>query len=130
MKRSLFILMVVALLASLLGGCAQTPGAQEPQETPRRVVYLINGALGDQSFLRQRSGCIDKLPGFGVETRTLETNFDAAQYEPALQAASSSPTSSRDFLWLRGSAEGIRDRYPKSCEPRHRCPERWNTSLG
>lgn len=88
MKRSLFILMVVALLASLLGGCAQTPGAQEPQETPRRVVYLINGALGDQSFYDSGQAGIDKLAEeFGVETRTLETNFDAAQYEPALQAA-------------------------------------------
>jgi len=49
---------------------------------------LINGALGDQSFYDSGQAGIDKLAEeFGVETRTLETNFDAAQYEPALQAA-------------------------------------------
>ncbi|HPO59431.1 MAG TPA: BMP family ABC transporter substrate-binding protein [Anaerolineaceae bacterium] len=49
---------------------------------------MINGALGDQSFYDSGQAGIDKLAEeFGVETRTLETNFDAAQYEPALQAA-------------------------------------------
>ena len=53
-----------------------------------RVVYLINGALGDNAFYDSGQLGIDKLAEeYGVETRTIETNFDAGQYEPALEAA-------------------------------------------
>jgi basic membrane protein A len=53
-----------------------------------KVVYLINGALGDNAFYDSGQLGIDKIAEqYGVETRTIETNFDAGQYEPALQAA-------------------------------------------
>lgn len=84
MKKSFVALLVVALLAVAVGGCA--PKAAEPQTT--RVVYVINGALGDNAFYDSGQAGMDAIAAkYGLETRTIETNFDAGQYEPALKAA-------------------------------------------
>ncbi|MHB8133861.1 MAG: BMP family ABC transporter substrate-binding protein [Anaerolineaceae bacterium] len=83
MKKNLFVALVVLLIISLLG-CAPKSAAPKSE----KVVYLINGALGDQSFYDSGQKGVDQIASeFGVETRTIETNFDAGQYEPALQAA-------------------------------------------
>ncbi len=83
MKKFLFVTIIVLLVASLVG-CA--PANQAPQS--EKVVYLINGALGDQSFYDSGQVGMEKIKNeYGVEIRTIETNFDAGQYEPALQAA-------------------------------------------
>ncbi len=59
---------------------------EEPEVT--RVVYVINGALGDNAFYDSGKAGLDQIAEeFGLETRTIECNFDAGQYEPALQAA-------------------------------------------
>ncbi len=84
MKKSLFILLIIAMLASL-AACA--PATSNPEQ-PKRVVYLINGALGDNAFYDSGKAGIDNLQSqYGVETRTIECNFDAGKYEPSLQAA-------------------------------------------
>lgn len=84
MKRTILTLLVVSLLGMALAGCA--PQAEE-QETGK-VVYVINGALGDNAFYDSGKAGLDQLAEeYGVETRTIECNFDAGQYEPALQAA-------------------------------------------
>lgn len=83
MKKFVFVMIVVVLFASLVG-C--TPSSQSPET--EKVVYLINGALGDQSFYDSGQMDMEKIKSeYGVEIRTIETNFDAGQYEPALQAA-------------------------------------------
>jgi basic membrane protein A len=83
MKKMIFVLLSVLVIASLVG-CA--PAAQAPKT--EKVVYLINGALGDNAFYDSGQLGMDKIESeYGVETRTIETNFDAGQYEPALQAA-------------------------------------------
>ena len=83
MKKFVFVMIVVLLVASLVG-CA--PANQSPET--EKVVYLINGALGDQSFYDSGQMGMEKIKSeYGVEIRTIETNFDAGQYEPALQAA-------------------------------------------
>jgi len=83
MKKFVFVMIVVVLFASLVG-C--TPSSQSPET--EKVVYLINGALGDQSFYDSGQMGMEKIKSeYGVEIRTIETNFDAGQYEPALQAA-------------------------------------------
>jgi basic membrane protein A len=52
------------------------------------VVYLINGALGHNAVYHYGPlGSNRIVEDFKLETRTIETNFDAGQYEPALQAA-------------------------------------------
>lgn len=83
MKKFVFVMIVILLVASLVG-CA--PASQGP--VSEKVVYLINGALGDQSFYDSGQLGMEKIKSeYGVEIRTIETNFDAGQYEPALQAA-------------------------------------------
>lgn len=83
MKKVVFLAITVFLIISLVG-CA--PKSQAP--AAEKVVYLINGALGDQSFYDSGQLGMERIKSeYGVEIRTIETNFDAGQYEPALQAA-------------------------------------------
>jgi len=64
--------------------CTSTAAA--PKTT--KVVYLINGALGDNAFYDSGQSGVDRVAkDFGVETRTIQANFDASQYEPSLEAA-------------------------------------------
>lgn len=84
MKKTLVIFVALALLLASLAGCQTSAGAPQTQ----KVVYLINGALGDNAFYDSGKAGIDAIASeYGVETRTIECNFDAAKYEPALQAA-------------------------------------------
>ncbi|MPM56267.1 Membrane lipoprotein TmpC [bioreactor metagenome] len=83
MKKFVFVLISVLLVVSLVG-CAQTSGST----STKKVVYLINGALGDNAFYDSGQQGIDQIAKeFGVETRTVEANFDAGKYEPSLDAA-------------------------------------------
>ena len=78
------LLLVVSILAIALAGCAP----KEEEASADRVVYLINGALGDNAFYDSGQAGIDRIAKeFGAETRTIECNFDAGQYEPSLEAA-------------------------------------------
>lgn len=81
MRTRLFSL--IALVALALSACA--PAATPPA---KRVVYLINGALGDNAFYDSGKAGLDNVAKqYGVETRVIEANFDAAKYEPSLKAA-------------------------------------------
>lgn len=87
-KKTVPILLI--LLLTLLAGCVTPPtgGAANAELNLDRVVYVINGALGDNAFYDSGQAGIDRITAeYDVETRTIETNFDAGQYEPALQAA-------------------------------------------
>lgn len=83
-KNFLYFLVIASVALVSLTGCnadATSGGAD-------KVVYLINGALGDNAFYDSGQAGMDNIAEqYGVETRTIETNFDAGQYEPALQAA-------------------------------------------
>lgn len=83
MKKYAVLLTVFTIIAIAVAGCAQAPA----QETTK-VVYLINGSLGDNAFYDSGQAGMDKLKEqYGVEIRTIENGFDSAQYEPSLQAA-------------------------------------------
>jgi len=83
MKKIIFALLAVVLVVSMVG-CSSTAAA--PKTT--KVVYLINGALGDNAFYDSGQSGMDKLAkDFGVEIRTIQANFDAGQYAPSLEAA-------------------------------------------
>jgi len=84
MRKSMLVVLMLAILVVSLTGCA--PKAEEPKT--EKVVYLINGALGDNAFYDSGKAGLDQIAAeFGLETRTIECNFDAGQYEPSLQAA-------------------------------------------
>jgi basic membrane protein A len=79
------IAVAVCVFAAVAPAYASGAGEQGGAE---RAVYVINGALGDNAFYDSGQSGMDRVADeFGVETRTIETNFDAAQYEPALAAA-------------------------------------------
>lgn len=83
MKKFLLVFLALTLLVTS-AGCAQGGGAPKA----KKVVYLINGALGDNAFYDSGKAGIDAIAKqYSVETRTIECNFDAGKYQPALQAA-------------------------------------------
>ncbi len=53
----------------------------------KKVVYLINGALGDKGFYDSGQQGMDALKAAGAQTRTLEANFDASKYQNLVDAA-------------------------------------------
>ena len=53
----------------------------------KKVVYLINGALGDKGFYDSGQEGMDALKAAGAQTRTLEANFDASKYQNLVDAA-------------------------------------------
>jgi len=84
MKKLVIWTILVLIALTPLAGCAQTP--KQPQT--QRVVYLINGALGDNGFFDSGKMGLDAIGSkYQLETRTIECNYDANKYEPALQAA-------------------------------------------
>ncbi|HUI72043.1 MAG TPA: BMP family ABC transporter substrate-binding protein [Spirochaetia bacterium] len=81
MKKLIGTVLVGFAALTMLAGIASAAPVQ-------KVVYLINGALGDNAFYDSGKAGIDAIAKhYGVETRTIECNFDAAKYQPALQAA-------------------------------------------
>jgi basic membrane protein A len=78
------ILSLLAVAALILSAC--TPAASTPATD--KVVYLINGALGDNAFYDSgQQGMENIRKQYGVETRTIEAQFDAGKYQPSLDAA-------------------------------------------
>jgi len=83
MKKTIFIMLAVIIMVSL-AGCAPTVAAPKTE----KVVYLINGSLGDNAFYDSGQKGMDKIASeYGVEIRTIECGYDAAQFEPSLEAA-------------------------------------------
>jgi len=75
---------VLTIIAVAAAGCS--PKAAEPATT--KVVYLINGSLGDNAFYDSGQKGMDQLKAdYGVEIRTIECGYDPAQYEPSIEAA-------------------------------------------
>lgn len=84
MKKLILMGIVLTLAAVSVAGCATQPAAQEAG----KVVYLINGSLGDNAFFDSGQAGMDKIKAeYGMETRTIECGYDPAQYEPAIEAA-------------------------------------------
>ena len=83
MKKAVSILFAGCIILGVAGCGAGAGGAEA-----NRVVYLINGSLGDEAFFDSGQEGIDNIAEeYGVETRTIECNFDAGLYEPSLKAA-------------------------------------------
>lgn len=98
-KKCLSLLMVVALLVSILAGCA-TPEAPATSATatneapaeeiteaaaaedPLKIVYLCNGNLGDKGFYDSaHSGMLMLADTLGAEVKTIEMGQDETSYE-------------------------------------------------
>ncbi len=69
---------------------AAAGGAQEgaAEEAPLKVVLLINGVLGDQSFFDSAARGVNKARDeLGVQVKIIEAGIDPARWEPALEDA-------------------------------------------
>lgn len=110
MKRILSALLVLMLVSLSLTGCKSAVTGPKTD----KVVYLINGALGDNAFYDSGQKGIDNIKSqYGVETRTIECNFDAGKYEPSLEAA----TQYSDVVFVISYAfednlKAMADKYP------------------
>lgn len=83
-RFSWILIAAAAAVLFMFGACQKKPTAPASQ----KVVYLINGALGDNAFYDSGKAGIDAIAAqYGVETRTIEANWDAAKYLPSLEAA-------------------------------------------
>lgn len=86
-NRLFYIVMIAAFVLVAATGCGGNQGSDSADQ-PTKVVYLINGALGDNAFYDSGQAGLDKIAAeYNLETRTIECNFDAGQYEPSLEAA-------------------------------------------
>ena len=84
MKKTILVLISLLTIASLLGCAPAAPAAPKTE----KVVYLINGSLGDNAFYDSGQKGMDQIAKqYGVEIRTIENGYDSAQYEPSLEAA-------------------------------------------
>ncbi len=89
MKKSFLILSVFTIIALVVSGCApKAAGPSAGELDTSKVVYLINGSLGDNAFYDSGQAGMEKIKEeYGVEIRTIENGYDSAQYEPSLEAA-------------------------------------------
>lgn len=110
MKRVLCTLLALMLVSLSFVGCKPTVTGPKTD----KVVYLINGALGDNAFYDSGQNGIDNIKKqYGVETSTIECNFDAGKYEPGLEAA----TQYSDVIFVISYAfednlKAMADKYP------------------
>jgi len=110
MKRMLCTLLALMIIGLSFAGCKPTVTGPKTD----KVVYLINGALGDNAFYDSGQKGIDNIKSqYGVETRTIECNFDAGKYEPGLEAA----TQYSDVVFVISYAfednlKAMADKYP------------------
>ncbi|MBX3066884.1 MAG: BMP family ABC transporter substrate-binding protein [Anaerolineae bacterium] len=77
--------LIVALLL-----VAVAPGLSTPAkaQTATRITYVVNGTLGDKSFIDSAQRGLDKAADeFGYEVNTIELGFDPANYETGLADA-------------------------------------------
>lgn len=84
MKKIVLLLTVLTIIAVAAAGCAPKAAAPASQ----KVVYLINGSLGDNAFYDSGQKGMEAIKEkYGVDIRTIENGYDPAQYEPSLEAA-------------------------------------------
>ncbi|PNR97083.1 BMP family protein [Petrotoga sp. 9PWA.NaAc.5.4] len=76
MKKYVFIFVLVVIFSFTIFAA------------PKKVAYVINGSLGDQSFYDSGYAGIQKLKeDYGIEARVIECNFDPSLYYPGLMNA-------------------------------------------
>ena len=98
--KKVFSLISLLVVIAMLVSCAPAPATSAPAATSapggtnasginlKKVVYLIDGGTGDQAFYDSGQAGIDKLvKDYGVETRTIECNFQSDKFAPAVKAA-------------------------------------------
>lgn len=93
MKKQLALLFALGMSVSLLAGCGSSKTTESTQPTgtgsadaagdePKKVVFMVNGSLGDKGFFDSCQEGIERLGNeYGCEVKTIEMGRDETAYE-------------------------------------------------
>ena len=87
MKRTISLLLAVVMIVMLCAGCGakEAPAADAPAASSNdamKVIYLVNGSLGDKGFFDSAASGINKMAAdLGAETKIVEMGRDETSYE-------------------------------------------------
>ena len=91
MKRTISLMLVLAMIAALFAGCGNSakeePATNEAPaaaatEDAMKVIYLVNGSLGDKGFFDSAASGINQIGAeLGAETKIVEMGRDETSYE-------------------------------------------------
>ena len=91
MKRTISLMLVLAMIAALFAGCGNSakeePATNEAPagaatEDAMKVIYLVNGSLGDKGFFDSAASGINKMASdLGAQTKIVEMGRDETSYE-------------------------------------------------
>jgi len=80
MKKLMISLTLLTLIVVMVAGCAPASSAPASQ----KVVYLINGSLGDNAFYDSGQKGMEAIKArYGVEIRTIENGLIPPNMSPA-----------------------------------------------
>ena len=92
MKSKLFALVSLLVVAGFVISCAPAATAA-PAAKKLKVVHLINGTLGDKSFIDSaHRGLVQAAKDFNFDLVTIEAGTDPAKWEPAFTDTVQDPT--------------------------------------
>lgn len=83
MKKLIAVLMVLVMVLSFVG-CAQEAAVEEGAEDKIRLVYIVNGTLGDKSFFdsgKEGLDMINEQYGDKFYTEVREMSYDSSVWE-------------------------------------------------
>ncbi len=89
-SKVLHLISLVGMIGIVLAACtpAATPKPAEPEKKTLKVINLINGVLGDKSFIDSANRGVTKAKEeLGLEVKTIEAGTDPAKWQPALEDA-------------------------------------------
>lgn len=84
MKKVIALILVLALSLCLFVGCSgkAEPSAEKQAENPKKVVFLVNGNLGDKGFYDSCADGVKRLEAeYGCTTKIIEMGLDETAYE-------------------------------------------------
>ena len=91
MKKTISLLLAMVMVVMLFAGCggekapaADAPAADAPvaSDDAMKIIYLVNGSLGDKGFFDSAAGGINMMASdLGAETKIVEMGRDETSYE-------------------------------------------------
>ncbi len=94
LRKPAVVTLLLAALILLLAACSApaAPAASEdvtqtsaPTEKTLKVIYFVNGLLGDKSFFDSAQRGLDRaVAELGVEVKTVEGSYETTQWEAAI----------------------------------------------
>ena len=86
MKRTISLLLAMVMVVMLFAGCGakEAPAADAPaaSDDAMKIMYLVNGSLGDKGFCDSAASGINMMASeLGAETKIVEMGRDETSYE-------------------------------------------------